>query len=103
MRVLAVARAAMRRFSAAGAQLRRGSLVRVPTCQRRLCAPGKNHAGLDLPALLQNSPTIRPSSSTSILTAAGSFGSPGMVMMSPQTITTNSAPAASRTSRTLTT
>ena len=31
--------------------------------------------------------------------AAGTFGSPGMVMMSPQTTTTNSAPADSLTSR----
>ena len=38
-----------------------------------------------------------------MLLAAGTFGSPGMVMMSPQIITTNSAPAASRTSRMLTT
>ena len=37
------------------------------------------------------------------LFAAGTFGSPGMVMMSPQIMTTNSAPAARRTSRTLTT
>ena len=34
--------------------------------------------------------------------ADGIFGRPGIVMMSPQTITTNSAPAASRTSRTFT-
>jgi len=34
---------------------------------------------------------------------AGTFGSPGIVMMSPQIITTNSAPAARRTSRMLTT
>ena len=33
---------------------------------------------------------------------AGSLGKPGMVMMSPQIITTNSAPAANRTSRTFT-
>ena len=39
----------------------------------------------------------------SIFSAEGTFGSPGMVMMSPQTITMNSAPAASRTSRTFTT
>jgi len=37
------------------------------------------------------------------LLAAGTFGRPGMVMTSPQIITTNSAPAASRTSRMLTT
>src|SRR5258708_22570255 len=50
----------------------------------------------------QNSPTTLPSTS-SILTADGTLGSPGIVMISPQIITTNSAPAASRTSRTLTT
>jgi len=33
--------------------------------------------------------------------AEGTFGSPGIVMMSPQTMTTNSAPAARRTSRML--
>ena len=38
-----------------------------------------------------------------VFAAEGSFGSPGIVITSPQTITTNSAPAASRTSRTLTT
>ena len=42
-------------------------------------------------------------STRSIFSADGSFGSPGIVMMSPQIITTNSAPAASRTSRTFTT
>ena len=42
---------------------------------------------------------MRPSGASSILLAAGTFGRPGMVMMSPQTTTTNSAPADSRTSR----
>ena len=37
---------------------------------------------------------------TSIESAAGTFGKPGMVMISPQIATTNSAPAESRTSRT---
>ena len=46
---------------------------------------------------------MRPSLSTSMLFAAGTFGSPGMVMMSPQIMITNSAPAARRTSRMLTT
>src|SRR6266850_7514543 len=55
----------------------------------------------DLPR--QNSPTIRPSGVISILFADGIFGSPGMVMMSPQIATTNSAPADKRTSRTGTT
>src|SRR2546423_3772974 len=51
---------------------------------------------------VQNSPTIRPSAPTSIESAAGTLGSPGMVMISPQIATTNSAPAESRTSRTVT-
>ena len=38
----------------------------------------------------------------SIRADAGSLGKPGMVMMSPQIMTTNSAPAARRTSRTFT-
>src|SRR4030095_10467185 len=38
-----------------------------------------------------------------MLLAAGTLGRPGMVMMSPQTATTNSAPADRRTSRTVTT
>ena len=41
---------------------------------------------------------ILPSSSISILSAAGTFGRPGMVIISPQTMTINSAPAESRTS-----
>ncbi len=49
----------------------------------------------------QNSPTIWPSAPTSIESAAGTLGRPGMVMISPQIATTNSAPADSRTSRTL--
>src|SRR4029434_2797490 len=48
----------------------------------------------------QNNPTIRPSAVTSIESAAGTLGRPGMVMISPQIATTNSAPADSRTSRT---
>src|SRR5262249_49168379 len=51
----------------------------------------------------QNSPTMRPSAPTSIESAAGTRGRPGMVMISPQIATTNSAPAESRTSRTVTT
>ena len=43
---------------------------------------------------------MRPSASTSIVFAAGTRGRPGIVMMSPQIATTNSAPADSRTSRT---
>ena len=49
----------------------------------------------------QNSPTILPSAPTSMASAAGTFGRPGIVMISPQIATTNSAPADSRTSRTL--
>src|SRR5205085_4646748 len=49
----------------------------------------------------QNRPVMRPSAPTSIVSAAGTLGSPGMVMISPQIATTNSAPAESRTSRTL--
>src|SRR5207342_2316544 len=49
----------------------------------------------------QNNPTIRPSGPTSMASAAGTLGRPGMVMISPQIATTNSAPAESRTSRTL--
>src|SRR5699024_1734020 len=48
----------------------------------------------------QNRPVIRPSSVTSMLTAAGVLGRPGMVMMLPQMTTTKPAPAARRTSRT---
>ena len=43
-----------------------------------------------------------PSALTSIRAADGSFGKPGIVITSPQIITMNSAPAARRTSRTLT-
>ena len=48
----------------------------------------------------QNSPSIWPESSRPIALAAGTLGKPGMVMMSPQMATTNSAPADKRTSRT---
>jgi hypothetical protein len=53
--------------------------------------------------LVQKSPTTFPSASMSMAFAAGVFGRPGIVMMSPQIITMNSAPAESRTSRILTT
>ena len=42
---------------------------------------------------------IFPSSVTSILTAAGTFGSPGMVIISPESATTNPAPALTLTLR----
>jgi hypothetical protein len=73
--------------------------------KRGLCADSWIHAyaGMRGPknAAAQNSPTIRPSGPMSIAFADGTFGSPGMVMISPQIATTNSAPAESRTSRTL--
>src|SRR5215207_10620599 len=47
----------------------------------------------------QNRPTILPPSSRPMTSAEGILGRPGMVMMSPQTTTMNSAPAARRTSR----
>ena len=40
-----------------------------------------------------------PFSSTAMLSAAGTRGRPGMVMIAPQITTTNSAPPESRTSR----
>src|SRR3954465_2778900 len=48
----------------------------------------------------QNNPTIFPSGPTSIESADGTFGRPGIVMISPQMATTNSAPARGRASRT---
>src|SRR5258708_2576930 len=65
-----------------------------------------NCVGCDarLPSLnlnCQNNPTILPSGPTSMASADGTLGSPGMVMISPQIATTNSAPADSLTSRTL--
>ena len=42
-----------------------------------------------------------PSSSTSIFSAAGTLGSPGIVMMSPVSATTNPAPADTRSARTV--
>ena len=50
--------------------------------------PSKN-----LYTLYQNSPVILPLSSTSILVAAGTFGRPGMVMISPVSASINPAPA----------
>ena len=47
-------------------------------------------------AVPQNSPVMFPSSSTSIFSAAGTLGSPGIVMMSPVSATTNPAPADTR-------
>ena len=49
----------------------------------------------------QKSPDTFPSSSTSILYAAGCFGSPGIVIISPVRATINPAPADRRTSRTV--
>src|SRR5947209_4966459 len=50
--------------------------------------------------LHQNSPSMVPSGCTRIFSAAGVFESPGMVMMSPASGTTNPAPADGRMSRT---
>ena len=51
------------------------------------------------PGPAQNNPTMRPAVVDVDAVAAGTFGSPGIVITSPQTMTTNCAPAASRTSR----
>jgi hypothetical protein len=60
--------------------------------------------GLNLSARgLRTGPSTCPLASSRIARAAGTFGRPGMVMMSPQTATTNSAPALRRSSRTGTT
>src|SRR5207302_6255161 len=74
-----------------GRQSNRSARAGAPTRSKR---PG--HERDD-----QNSPMIFPSAPTSMLSAAGTLGRPGMVMISPQIATTNSAPADSRTSRTL--
>mgnify|MGYP003303388829 CR=1 FL=1 len=50
----------------------------------------------------QNSPEILPSSSTSIFSAAGALGRPGMVMMSPVRATIKPAPAETFRLRTVT-
>ena len=68
----------------------------------RYCAVTPRNDGLRIAnEFAQNSPTMRPSAPTSMELAAGTLGSPGIVMISPQIATTNSAPAESRTSRTL--
>jgi hypothetical protein len=51
--------------------------------------------------IIKRAPRPLPFASTSIRSDDGRFGKPGIVMISPQTKTMNSAPAASRTSRTL--
>ena len=51
------------------------------------------------PKKTQDNPVICPASFTSIPFAAGTAGSPGIVMISPHTITTKPAPADSLTSR----
>ena len=48
----------------------------------------------------QNNPSIRPLSLMWMPSAARVLGRPGIVIMSPQVATTNSAPADSRSSRT---
>ena len=62
---------------------------------------GRDKPGHDGREYPQNNPTIRPSAPTSIWSAAGTLGRPGMVMISPQIATMNSAPADSRASRTV--
>ena len=52
--------------------------------------------------ILQKSPTILPSLSTSIRSAAGDLGSPGIVMISPVRATTKPAPAETFRLRTVT-
>ena len=52
--------------------------------------------------LYQNSPVIFPFSSTSIFSAAGAFGSPGIVIISPVSATRNPAPALTFKFRTVT-
>jgi hypothetical protein len=77
--------------------------VAVRSANRR-CRSDRRQAFSSAPCNLptdQNKPVIRPSSVTSMLFAAGTLGRPGMVMISPQIATTNSAPAESLTSRTL--
>ena len=54
------------------------------TLVRRICG------GMTMP---QNNPVIFPSLSTSIFSAAGTLGRPGMVMIAPVRATTNPAPA----------
>ena len=58
----------------------------------------KHHRNSALPPIFsllpcQNNPVITPVSSTSILSAAGFFGSPGMVIIAPVSTTTKPAPA----------
>ena len=52
--------------------------------------------------LRQNNPVIFPFSSTSIRSAAGDLGSPGIVMISPVSATTKPAPAETFRFRTVT-
>ena len=63
------------------------------TLVRRICG------GMTMP---QNNPVIFPSLSTSIFSAAGTLGRPGMVMMSPVRATMNPAPALTFRFRTVT-
>ena len=67
---------------------------------------GKRTGGGQPPALLgdgdQNRPEILPVASTSIRSAAGTLGRPGMVMISPVRATRNPAPADTLILRTVT-
>ena len=61
--------------------------------KRRVPDRGSGAAELCVFSRYQNSPEITPFSSTSIRSAAGTFGSPGIVMISPVRTTANPAPA----------
>src|SRR5690606_1757004 len=79
------------------------------TRAHRLLAPARHQFIVERqtlkprPARGQNRPVVLPDSSRRMRVAAGTRGSPGMVMMSPQITTRKPAPAARRTSRTGTT
>jgi len=69
--------------------------------ERSLCAQrlGTEH-GLPWSSAFQNRPSICPASLRKIFSEDGALGRPGMVMTSPQMMTTKPAPADSLTSRT---
>ena len=78
---------------------------RLESAAARPCIHGARHhaRAAHQKEQVQNSPMIFPDSSRSMEDAAGSRGRPGIVITSPQMTTMNSAPAARRTSLTLTT
>ena len=63
-------------------------------------AISSSSAASDRSASTENSPTVRPSSSMSTLSAAGDLPRPGICMMSPHSGTTHPAPVYARMSRT---